>query len=140
LGILGRIGGWLVGSIFFGSLNYLVSFYVDFKLAQSLGGVKPITSGLFTGGEEYGGIAWTLTSFWGAIFSLPRGIVFGVGFILGMLIVGCAAFELIRSIFFAENRNARTIRLLLLANFALWVLRFPVPIDYSLFYWTAVKY
>lgn len=140
LTILIRGIGLGVCSFLFGGLNYVLSCLVDFAIARQLGAVRPITSGLFSGGEEYGGIEWTLTSFWGLFFSLPRGSAFAVGFLLGALVVGYAAFELIRSIFFAHQVIARKVAFWIGVNLALWVLRFPVPIEYSLFYWTAIRF
>jgi hypothetical protein len=130
--------GWIVCAFALGFLNFLVSSSVDFLIAEKLGGVRdiPQDGSIFAGGQAFGGIAWTWSSLTGPLISVNGAF----GMVTSFLLTGLFGWLVVWNMMREGGAPLGRYGWLLWANFAVWGLRFPVPIEYSLFYWTAIKY
>lgn len=130
--------GWIFFSFTFGLVNFVLSAAVDFSIAERSGGVSEISQdvAVFGGGQSFGGIEWTFSSILGPLLALP--IPFGA--IFGMLLTGLFVWLILWNIITGRNKRLGNYNWLVFANVAVWLLRFPVPIEYSLFYWTAIMF
>jgi len=136
--VFGFIAGWFICSTALGILNFVVSASIDYSIAERIGGVSdiPENGSLFAGGRVFGGIEWTYSSFFGPLMTL-----FGApGMLAGFLIIGLFFWLIVWKVVAGTQRRLGRYYWLVFANVAVWLLRFPVPTEYSLFYWTAIKY
>jgi hypothetical protein len=118
----------------FAVLNYLWSWFTDFLIAYTLGGYRTYPDGRWT---EIGNISWTLSSLLGVSMSVTTP---AMGIILMPMLAGLAL-SLLMLNFITEVEKPFGRRHWLAWSVALlWLLKIPVPLEYSLFYWTAVRY
>lgn len=127
--------------------NSIVSAMIDFRIAESLGGVNEIShnasneilrnTSIESNGRVFGGIDWTYSSVIGILMTLMSP---SLGLILGIIASGSFPTWILHNFTFGKNKPFGNYYWLIWINVLFWVLRFPVPLEYSLFYWTAIKY
>jgi hypothetical protein len=126
---------WLSLSPVFAVLNYLWLAITDTWIASLLGGFQTMPAGDYGAWTQIGAISWTFSSLLGPAITL--GPAFGVA-LAGYTGVSSALF-LCR--IFSRHPRPQLLRDWLAVSFLLlWVIRIPVPLEWSLFYWVAVRY
>ena len=130
--MMGRIIFLVVGTVLLTVVHYLLSCKIDFLIAKCMGDVQRINE---TGWTSYGNIGWTFSSLLGPAWALHIAAVLVVallaGFSLSLFLVNLM-FK-ISPVFGHHYWIAITIVIT-------WILRIPLPLKYSLFYFTSVQY
>lgn len=130
--------GYVVSAIFFifalGFGNVIQSAMIDFRITESLGGVKRPVSGGWT---QFGGIDWTYSSVIGILMTTMSP---AIGLITGIIASGVFSGWLLHNFTFGKSKPLGGYYWLVWINILFWVMKFPVPLEYSLFYWTAIRY
>ncbi len=125
--------GSLALSPVFAILNYFWLAMSDMGIAAALGAFRKIPPGDYGQWTEIGAISWTFSCLLGVVWSIFPPLawiaVLYAGFALAMLCLNSSA-----EAPFGKGKW------ILWSVVLLWIVRIPVPLDYSLFYWIAVKY
>lgn len=135
--------GYIIAAAFFifalGSGNFIQSAMIDYGIAEALGGVKtiPQNNGIWSGGQSFGGISWTFSSVVGILMTT---LTPAVGLITGIIASGVFSGWLLHNFTFGKSKPLGRYNWLVWVNILFWIMKFPVPLEYSLFYWTAIRF
>ncbi len=120
---------------FLALFNYFLSAMTDTAIASSLGAFRKLPPGEFGQWTEIGVISWTFSSLLGVIFTVSPPLAL-LAFLYSGFVIALLGLNL-----FGETENSfGKGKWLLWSVILLWLVKIPVPLDYSLFYWIAVKY
>lgn len=127
-----RIIFLLIGTVLLAGVYYLLSCKLDFLIAKWMGDVQAIEK---TGWTSYGNVKWTFSSLLGPAWAVHISVALAVtilsGFFLSLLLTNAV---------FRITPFCGRYYWIAIAVVLTWILRIPVPIQYSLFYFTAVRY
>ena len=107
----------------------------DMLIAQSLGAFRKLPPGPYGQWTEIGAIPWTFSALLGVGMSIYRPLALVI-----ILYTGLVSSLLLANYATGTERPMGKYRWIGLSVAALWLLKVPVPIDYSLFYWIAMRY
>jgi hypothetical protein len=116
-------------------LNYLWLATTDTWIAALLGGFQTLPAGDYGAWTQIGAIPWTFSSLLGPAITLgPR---FGLAV---AVYTGVSSALYLCRIFGRHPRPQLHQDWLGISFVLLWLIRLPVPLEWSLFYWVAVRY
>ncbi len=122
----------MVCTLILACAHFILSCKIDYLIAKWMGDVQKINE---SGWVSYGEIKWTLTSLLGPAWALNISIALFLsviaGFSLSMVII---------NLFYKLIPLSHTYYWLICIVVFTWIIRIPLPMRYSLFYFSSVKY
>lgn len=128
---------YLLGVPFFMLAHYIWSCAGDILIAQAMGAFRPLPPGPYGQWTKIGDITWTFSSLIGLVMSLTTP---GFGIIVVPTLAGTLLLLLIVNLGMEVERPFGKCYWLAWSVLLLWVVKVPVPIPYSLFYWVAMRF
>jgi len=110
-------------------LAYLIDYFIAVKL---MGDLQRVSGSVWT---SVGTIKWTFSSVLGPAFAISKYVALAVAIVSGLLMS-----LLVRNIIFRVAPLLGSHYWLAIAILLTWILRFPVPLRYSLYYFACVRY
>jgi len=127
-----RITLVIVGTALLTVVHYLLNCKVDYLIAKAMGDIQKISG---SGWTSFGNIKWIFSNILGPAFGVSKYVALAVAIASGLFLS-----LLITNIVFRITPLFGDHCWLLIAVLVTWVLRFPVPMKYSLYYFTSVRY
>jgi hypothetical protein len=127
-----RITLVIVGTALLTVVHYLLNCKVDYLVAKMMGDVQKLFG---SGWTSFGNIKWMFSNILGPALAINKYVGLGVAIASGLFLT-----LLLRNILFKISPLFGSHYWLAIAILLTWVLRFPVPIKYSLYYFTSVRY
>jgi len=112
--------------------HYFLSCKVDFLIAKWLGDIQKIGE---NGWASYGNLKWTISSLLGPAMVLHVSVMLGLTILSGLF-----PSLLLANILFKVKLFSGSYYWIAVGFAITWILRVPVPIKYSLYYFTSVHY
>lgn len=122
----------IVSTIILTAIHYLVSCKVDYLIAKWMGDIQKMPA---SGWTSYGNIDWIFSSILGPVWALHIYIA-----LLLCIFSGLFASLILFNYIFNISPILGTHYWLVIAISVTWIIRIPVPIRYSLYYFTSVHY
>jgi hypothetical protein len=129
---MSKIAFVIVSTALLSVVHFFLSCKVDFLIAERMGDIRQFGEGGWT---SYGNISWTFTSLLGPALALHRYAFLGLAILSGLSCSLLVAGTFMRTRLFPGSSCWIFITVVLT-----WVLRIPVPMKYSLYYFTTVRY
>ncbi|HEV3168143.1 MAG TPA: hypothetical protein VGZ22_29335 [Isosphaeraceae bacterium] len=121
----------LIG-LFFSVMNWLWHCKTDYLIASALGGVEHDPA---SGWTAFWNMDWTWSSLLGPVMSVATPAM-----LLLLLYSGLVTALLLINLLTKRSRRLDTHYWILISAIAVWLIRVPVPIQNSLFYYVCTKY
>jgi hypothetical protein len=122
----------IIGTILTSVLYLFLSYIIDFFIATKVMGDLHTHSSSWT---SFGNLRWTFSSILGPAMSINKWGFFVIGAASGLFFT-----MYLRNVVFGVRPYAGSHYWLLCAIIITWILRYPVPLKYSLYYFSCVRY
>ena len=122
----------IISTILLAVVHYLLSCKIDFIIAKWMGDVQTIAG---SGWTSYGNIKWTFSSLLGPACAIHILIALMFSVISGLFLS-----ILLTNLVFKITPVCGYSYWIIIAITITWILRIPLPIQYSLYYFTCVRY